>query len=774
MEFIEEYKGLPHKSSSSSKGSNFEDESVFPRKPESSKVCEEVKLVSNFYKFNWNTGGREGMFQYQVETTPPLTCHSGEEKIRMAKIIRELREELKSKLDNFTFWENFIYTFEFVDDEQQLTDFRAVEIDGIEYTMELRHPQHLAYTDEKSIRFFRSFINQFFKKSRMRPASQGRYFDRKFPIELEGVDMYQAYFNSMKVFDSGVYMTLNPGVKFFQHETILHKMRSRKLIIFLTKIYIVMNERIPIKDELWGRSVMTIYNKRIYKIDDIDFEKNPTHKFVMNKHNKFREVSYAEYIKDNYQIEIEDMDQPLIKYYSRELQQDIYLVPEVWVLTGITEQQKGRNFRKIKDQMFANAQTKEKQAKEFFEKIQINENSWYTEITQKWRIELDQARINVTGFWLNEGSIVGKSNGKKLPTTIEELKDKDFSRNFNEPLKTDKIKLFALIYGDSWTSEFETFRNMLKTTVSKDFRFQIKKPIEVKVNNDRNFGNWETAINELLSDNSPEFIIWICPGKFKKWKHYSKLKYFVLNLQTPLPSQIMLNSSCMTGRSLRNICKNLMCQIAAKINHIPWGIEQAPLLNKPTMIVGIDVRNKVGKNKRSVLTFVASIDKYIGRYYTSHLSKGDQQTEHFKLSLLFEQAILKFKEYNSGKTPERIIVYRDAVSEGQSIPVLKEEVPELKKALESLAEEFKEPPNTMFIIANKRIEQRFSTFRRQVHLIILYCFFTKHSYISSNLKIEANSKIQEKASLSTQRYAIQIDLSSTWSLMQDLLVCKLL
>jgi hypothetical protein len=48
---------------------------------------------------------------------------------------------------------------------------------------------------------------------------------------------------------------------------------------------------------------------------------------------------------------------------------------------------------------------------------------------------------------------------------------------------------------------------MLKTTVSKDFRFQIKKPIEVKVNNDRNFGNWETAINELLSDNSPEFII---------------------------------------------------------------------------------------------------------------------------------------------------------------------------------------------------------------------------------------------------------------------------
>lgn len=65
--------------------------------------------------------------------------------------------------------------------------------------------------------------------------------------------------------------------------------------------------------------------------------------------------------------------------------------------------------------------------------------------------------------------------------------------------------------------------------------------------------------------------------------------------------------------------------------------------------------------------------------------------------------------------PERIIVYRDAVSEGQTLVSLDSEVSGLKAAITNLMDtgELDQPPNTLFILANKRIEQRFSlSYRR--------------------------------------------------------------
>jgi len=65
---------------------------------------------------------------------------------------------------------------------------------------------------------------------------------------------------------------------------------------------------------------------------------------------------------DNYKIKLEyNDDQPLIKsiiWKGRPNEAVIYLVPETCVLTGITDEQKGKNFRDIKDDMFANAEWK--------------------------------------------------------------------------------------------------------------------------------------------------------------------------------------------------------------------------------------------------------------------------------------------------------------------------------------------------------------------------------------------------------------------------------
>ena len=116
--------------------------------------------------------------------------------------------------------------------------------------------------------------------------------------------------------------------------------------------------------------------------------------------------------------------------------------------------------------------------------------------------------------------------------------------------------------------------------------------------------------------------------------------------------------------------KNIMVQICAKMGGIPWGFKKLPLMDVPTMLVGIDVCHHVGKYKDSILGFTATMDRYIGRYYIDSVKVANPDNKKkpseilFKLEDLFQKAILRFKEEN-GITPKRIIVYRDAVSEGQ-------------------------------------------------------------------------------------------------------------
>ena len=65
-----------------------------------------------------------------------------------------------------------------------------------------------------------------------------------------------------------------------------------------------------IKKSLVGFTVLTSYNKRTYKVDDIDFEKSPKDSFVLDADGT--ETTYHDYFKTKYQASIKDMNQPVI------------------------------------------------------------------------------------------------------------------------------------------------------------------------------------------------------------------------------------------------------------------------------------------------------------------------------------------------------------------------------------------------------------------------------------------------------------------------------
>ena len=251
----------------------------------------------------------------------------------------------------------------------------------------------------------------------------------------------------------------------------------------------------------------------------------------------------------------------------------------------------------------------------------------------------------------------------------------------------------------------------LKQTVTTDFEYKCNKPLEVMIKgDDRKPDSWINTIKDLVDEGNLDVIICIAPGRKGSSPIYENLKYF-LQTEINIPSQVILAETIKKNfKSLRNIMKNVMIQICAKIGDIPWGFKELPLMNEPTMIIGMDVWHRVGKHKKSVLGFVASLDKYVGKYYSASVSQGEKQEIAFSIEKLFQEAITTFISENK-VGPKKIIVYRDAVSDGQSEATLSQEVPQLTQAIRNLvdAKVLSTEPKILFILANKRVEQRFFT-----------------------------------------------------------------
>jgi len=69
--------------------------------------------------------------------------------------------------------------------------------------------------------------------------------------------------------------------------------------------------------------------------------------------------------------------------------------------------------------------------------------------------------------------------------------------------------------------------------------------------------------------------------------------------------------------------KAIMIQVSAKIGAQPWGLKGLPLMDVPTMIIGIDVAHWVGNKSESVVGFTASMDWYVSSYYIDSVSKAN-------------------------------------------------------------------------------------------------------------------------------------------------------
>lgn len=72
------------------------------------------------------------------------------------------------------------------------------------------------------------------------------------------------------------------------------------------------NARERFKEYALGKVVLTKYNNKHYRVDDVDWESTPESTFTQMRNGNPVQVSFIEYYRTNYNVIIRDSDQPML------------------------------------------------------------------------------------------------------------------------------------------------------------------------------------------------------------------------------------------------------------------------------------------------------------------------------------------------------------------------------------------------------------------------------------------------------------------------------
>ena len=195
---------------------------------------------------------------------------------------------------------------------------------------------------------------------------------------------------------------------------------------------------------------------------------------------------------------------------------------------------------------------------------------------------------------------------------------------------------------------------------------------------------------------------------------YARLKYFG-DVKYGIHTQAMVASKLTKEKGQLQYIGNVAMKVNLRMGGTNHFIKfENSQLRATDMLVGIDVTHPSptsADNAPSIAAIVASKDKEFAQYPCSlRTQKSRQEMVDALEEMLVER--LQFYRKTNNRLPERIIVYRDGVSEGQLPQVLEKEKPCLDAAFKRLYGEQKKWPKLMIVVVGKRHHTRFYPTRK--------------------------------------------------------------
>ncbi|XP_033126803.1 piwi-like protein 1 [Anneissia japonica] len=439
--------------------------------------------------------------------------------------------------------------------------------------------------------------------------------------------------------------------------------------------------------KLVGEIVLTRYNNKTYRVDDINFDLNPSSKF-----KKFdgSEISYCEYYSSVYERNITDMQQPLLvsRPKKREMRagkagpEVLHLIPEFCTMTGLSEEVRS-NFSVMKD-LAQHTRVDPKNRATTLNRFMtdISNNPEARGHLEKWGLSLDNNMLNLQGRCLGSEQLYQKNFRFSY-----ENRSADWTRETRgKPVQsTVNLTNWMVVFSPRDKANAQDFIQTL-IRVCGPIGMQVAQPIFIALQNDRT-DSYIQAIKEKMTQQI-QMVLCIVPNNRKD--RYDAIKKLCC-LEFPVPSQVVVGRTISKKQMLMSVSTKIGMQLNCKLGGELWCTDIPVCIYQPQSAL-------INHSTFKKLLFFCWLGSY-NSYMLSLKALGDADC-----FLPFCVASLRNYHNINQAFPSRIVVYRDGVGEGQTPTLIEHELPQMLKCIQQLITG-PEPALTM-VIVRKRISTR--------------------------------------------------------------------
>lgn len=645
-------------------------------------------LKTNYFRLNRKEKGV--VFQYRIDFDPPVDD---------SRVIHALLRVHGPAFGPYIFEGTMLFLYNKLKSETMELQVKDPRTD-ILYKMTVRHVGTVDMASEQAMMILNLMHRQAMASLKLLEMNR-HFFDpvSKIAIPQYGLELYPGYVTSIRQHEQDIMLCIEVTHRVLRTETCYNALQN------------MMRNPARFKDQfkstLIGSVVMSIYNQKTYKITDVDFETTPSSTFSKKDGTK---ISFVEYFKQQYNIQIRDPKQPmLVSIPSLRMQRSgvsgpIMLVPELCRLTGITnDMRKDFNLmRAISDHTRIGADKRIERLQKFNTRLQETKES--KDVFKYWNTELDRRLVEVPARTLPQENIIFRIDTPGIPAGSEA----DWSSAFrnNRMYKSVPLNNWFVVCPRGQEGLINDFLGCM-VTAAKGVGFIISHPQTV-LTQDTYPKTYGTVLSDLVNKD-PQLIMCVVPNDDPQ--RYSSIKKKCCVDRAIATQVIKARTITPKGgnpRTLMSVATKVAIQLNCKLGGVPW-IVKNPLSS--VMVVGFDVCHDPNNKSKSYGALVATMYAPSGGPEPRYFSSVEAHNRGEELSSFISTNIVKAlrayqQQFGTGVLPRRILMYRDGVGEGQLGHVVRHEVNAIKKRLAEVYVNSEFKSQLTIVVVNKRINTR--------------------------------------------------------------------
>eukprot|EP00794_Sanderia_malayensis_P014355 gene14355-15851_t len=639
-----------------------------------------VNLRANFFRLI-KTPQFDGFFQYMVSFDPPIESR---------KFKSALLHDHAELLGDVRAFDGMILYLpkKLPETETKLVSVTKRDQQQIEITV--KYVNKFPFQSPTTLNLISVIFRRILKLMNMTQIGRS-YFSKSRSIELEHIklELWPGYETGIHTYDAGCLLNLDVSHKVMRTNTVLSILYDLYHQVGEKNFYNVATKK------LVGEIVLTRYNNKTYKIDDIAWEEHPTDSFPKRDGTS---ITYKEYYKGMYDYNPTDDKQPLLvsnpkkRDVRRGMTTPIKLLPEFCYITGISDEIRS-NFNIMKELSVHTRMAPQPRAQQLNNfMVELKRNDEANKKLTGWNIEFDSSLMNLKGRIFPPEKL-----SQREKSFSYKPEDADWSRDMRGAALISTINL------DDWALFFtrrdggiaqDFYQTLCK--VNGPMNINTRKPSMVELNDDRA----ETYIRSIKEQTTPSTQLVVCIVPNNRKDRYDAIKKYCC-VDKPVPSQVIVSRTLSKKQMLMSVSTKIGIQLNCKLGGEIWAVE-IPVKNM--MVVGYDVYHDSLTKGKSIGGFVASTNQALTRYYSRITEQQTGIDIIDGLRTCMTSALRKYNEINN-TLPDRIIIYRDGVGDGMLPMVYEHEMPQVKKAIEAIAPGYN--PKFAWIVVKKRINAKF-------------------------------------------------------------------